>query len=134
MKLSDYEEINMVSKRPATIPEYIKNAPKISQSHLRQIYKLLTEVAPGAQGVIKWGNPFFIEPRFLFAFSAHKAHLSFAPSPEAMEKFHKQLGKYDTTKYMLRIAYDQPLPEALIRKIAKYCVKQVGQRNSESFW
>ena len=67
--------------RPTTIPAYIRAAPREGQPHLRRLYEILKSVAPDADETIKWGTPFFVEPRFLFAFSAHKTHLNFAPTP-----------------------------------------------------
>ena len=45
-----------------------------------EVVVILKSVAPEAEEAIKWGTPFFVEPRFLFAFSAHKAHLNFVVS------------------------------------------------------
>ncbi len=124
----------MPSKRPATIEEYIRAAPPEGQPHLRRIYAILKSVAPDAEEAIKWGNPFFIEPRFLFAFSAHKAHLNFTPLEQGLAPFSKELEKHKTTKGMLQIPYNKPLPEALIRKLAKRRVKDVSEREDDAFW
>jgi uncharacterized protein YdhG (YjbR/CyaY superfamily) len=124
----------VATKRPTTIAEYIRAAPLAGQPHLRKLHAILKGVAPDADAVIKWGNPCFVEPRFLFAFSAHKAHLSFAPTAKAFKAFGKQLEKHDITRGTLRIQYDKPLPEALVRRIAEYCVREVRSRSSESFW
>jgi uncharacterized protein YdhG (YjbR/CyaY superfamily) len=124
----------MAGKRPTTIAEYIRAAPREGQPHLRRLYAILKSVAPKAQEAIKWGNPFFIEPRFLFAFSAHKAHLSFVLMEGGLEPFHKELAKHRTTKGTLSIPYNKPLPEALIRKIAKYRVRALRERDDDSFW
>jgi uncharacterized protein YdhG (YjbR/CyaY superfamily) len=124
----------MARKRPTTIAAYIRAAPAEGRPHLRRLHALLKRAAPKAQGVIKWGNPFYVEPRFLFAFSAHKAHCNFGPTPEALKVFRKELAAYKTTKYMLQLPYDQPLPEALIRKIARFQLRQVRDRKDESFW
>jgi uncharacterized protein YdhG (YjbR/CyaY superfamily) len=121
-----------VSKRPTTIAEYIRAAPREAQPHLRRLHAILKSVAPKAQETIKWGNPFFVEPRFLFAFSAHKAHCNFAPTPDVLEAFRKELEKHKTTKYMLQIPYDKPVPETLIRKMAKYRLRHMG--DEDSFW
>ena len=99
---------------------------------MRRLYAILKSIAPEADEVIKWGNPFFVEPRFVFAFSAHKAHLSFAPSAAALEKFRKELATHKTTKNFLQIAYDQPMPEALVRKIAEYRLRHLGE--GDGFW
>ena len=124
----------MAGKRPTTIEEYIQAAPKAGQPHLRKLYSILKSVAPKAQEAIKWNTPFFVEPRFLFAFSAHKAHLSFAPMAKSLQAFRKELEKHETTKNFLKIPYDEPIPEALVRKIAKYCVNNVSKRDDDAFW
>ena len=117
-----------------SIAAYIASAPKAGQAHLRRLHEILKEVAPGAQEAIKWGMPFFIEPRFLFSFSACKAHLNFAPSAATLEKFREQLQGQRTTKHYLQVRYDEPLPEALIRRIAKHQLKTVHARGDDSFW
>ncbi len=122
----------MASKRPTTIAEYIRAAPREGQPHLRRLYAILKSVAPEAEETIKWGTPFFVEPRFLFAFSAHKAHCNFAPTPAALQAFRKELKKHKTTKNYLQIPYNEPLPEALVRKTAKYRLRNMG--DSDSFW
>ena len=124
----------MKGKRATTIAEYIEAAPSAGQPHLRQIYAILKSVAPQAQEAIKWGNPFFVEPRFLFAFSAHKAHLSFAPIAAALSAFRTELEGHRTTANFLQIPYDQPLPEDLVRRIAEHCVRAVAAREDAGFW
>jgi uncharacterized protein YdhG (YjbR/CyaY superfamily) len=94
----------------------------------------LKRAAPKAQEAIKWGTPFFVEPRFLFAFSAHKSHLNFTPTPEGLKPFRKELKIHQTTKVMLQIFYDEPLPEDLVRRIAEQRVRDVSERKDEAFW
>lgn len=124
----------MPTKRPTTIAEYIRAAPREGQPHLRRLHAILKSVAPKAEETIKWGNPFFVEPRFLFAFSAHKAHISFAPSSGALKAFRKELEPHQTTINFLKLPYDEPLPEALIRKLAQYQVRALRERKSDAFW
>ena len=124
----------MAGSGPASIDEYIRAAPPEGQPHLRRLRALLKSVAPDAQETIKWGTPFFVEPRFLFAFSAHKAHLSFTPTAAGLAPFQKELQGHKTTKGMLQVRYDQPLPEDLIRKIAEHRVRTVREREDDAFW
>jgi len=121
-------------KRPTTIAEYIRAAPPAGQRHLRRLNAILKKVAPKAKATIKWNMPFYVEPRFLFAFSAHKKHLSFAPMAKSLDQFREELKGHDTTKNFLKVPYAEPLPEQLIRKIAKYCVQNVNQRQDDKFW
>ena len=122
----------MASKRPTTIAGYIRAAPREGQPHLRRLYAILKSVAPEAEETIKWGAPFFVEPRFLFAFSAHKAHCNFAPTAAALEAFRKELEGHKTTRNYLQIPYDKPLPEKLVRKIAQYRLRNMGE--GDAFW
>ena len=124
----------MASKRPTTIAEYIRAAPREGQAHLHRLYAILKTVAPQAQEAIKWGTPFFVEPRFLFAFSAHKAHCNFAPTAATLDVFREELTEHKTTKGLLQIPYDKSLPEDLIRKIAQYRLQHVSQREDDGFW
>lgn len=122
----------MASQRPATIAQYIAAAPKEGRSHLRRLHQILKEAAPHAQPVIKWNSPMFIDPRFVYSWAAFKAHCVFAPSAEALKAFKAELKEYDTTKHYLKLPYDEPLPAALIKKIAKWRVRNIGDHSS--FW
>ncbi len=124
----------MASKRPTTIAGYIRAAPREGRAHLLRLYAILKSVAPEAEETIKWGTPFFVEPRFLFAFSAHKAHLDFSPMAAGLEPFRKELEKHKTTKNYLQVPYDEPLPEELIRKIAEHRLRTVREREDDAFW
>jgi uncharacterized protein YdhG (YjbR/CyaY superfamily) len=124
----------MAGKRPTTIAEYIEAAPREGQPNLRRLYAILKSVAPQAQEAIKWGTPFFVEPRFLFAFSAHKAHLNFAPPEACLAAFGEELKAHKTSKRFLQVPYTQPLPEDLVRRIAEHCVRTVSEREDDAFW
>jgi uncharacterized protein YdhG (YjbR/CyaY superfamily) len=124
----------MAALRPTTIAEYIEAAPAEGRPLLRELHALLKSVAPQAQEAIKWGTPFFVEPRFVFAFSAHKKHCSFAPPAAALERFRQELAEHKTTKGTLQLPYAEPLPEALIRKLAEYSVQLVRDREDDAFW
>ena len=124
----------MASKPPATIAEYIRRAPAAAQPHLRELHALLKRVAPDAEETIKWGQPFFIEPRYLFSFSAYKAHINFAPSAQALAAFREELAGFQTTKNFLQIRHEERIPEELVRRIAEYQLQRVGEREDDGFW
>lgn len=125
----------MTKKRPATIAEYIAAAPSEGKSHLLELYTILKEVAPKAEEAIKWGHPFFVEPRFLYAFAGYKAHLGFTSSNDALKLYRKDLQDFEITKVgILKIPYSKPLPQALIKKIAKARLKLVKEHKNDSFW
>ncbi len=121
---------SMAKKKAATIAEYLASAPEPAQKTLRELYATLKAVVPKATESIKWGSPVFEETRILFAFSAHKSHLNFMPTPSAMKPFTKELAKYGTGKGSIRFRYDEPLPKTLIRKIATRRVKELREHDA----
>jgi uncharacterized protein YdhG (YjbR/CyaY superfamily) len=74
------------------------------------------------------GNPFLVEPRFLFAFSAHKGHRNFAPTAAGLARFRKEPEMQKTTKRALQVPYNKSLPEDLVHKIARYRPRDVRDR------
>ena len=117
-----------------TVDDYIAAAPAAGHEHLERLRRILRDVAPDADEVIKWNAPFYIEPRYLFSFAAFKAHMAFAPSAETLEAFAKELEGNTTTREYLKIAYHEPLPEDLIRRMAKRRLETVAARDDTSFW
>jgi uncharacterized protein YdhG (YjbR/CyaY superfamily) len=125
----------MTKKRPTTIAAYIDAAPPEGRPHLTELYAILKDVAPKAQETIKWGTPFFVEPRFLFAFSAHKAHVGFTASNDALDPYRADLRDFEITRMgILKIPYNRPIPKAIVKKIAKTRVKLVRERKDDNFW
>ncbi len=124
----------MTGNRPTTFDEYILAAPPEGQPHLRQLNAFLKSDAPEAEEVTKWGTPFFVEPRFVFSFSAHKAHCNFAPSTESLDAFRDELAGYKTTKNYLQIPFSESVPEDLVRKIAEFRLQVVRERDDDDFW
>jgi uncharacterized protein YdhG (YjbR/CyaY superfamily) len=122
----------MAKKKPTTVNEYIKAAPKEAQAKLREIRTLLKKVVPSAKETLKWGSPVFEEGRIIFSYSAHTSHLNFSPTGPAMQPFKEELAKFKTGKDTIQFPYDKPLPRMLIRKIAAFRAKQV--RESDARW
>lgn len=117
---------------PKAIDEYIAAAPKEAQAKLRELRALLKDVAPTAIEAVKWGSPVFEEGRILFAYSAHKTHLNFMPTPSSLAPFKEELADFVTGKSTIQLPYDQPLPTTLIRKIAVYRANDV--RENDAHW
>lgn len=108
----------MAKIKPASIDEYIENAPEAAIEKLAEIRSILREVAPDAAEMIKWGQPVLVEKRVLFSFSAHKTHLNFMPTGPALEPFRNELSGFKTGKDTIQFPYNKPLPRELIKKIA----------------
>ncbi|PCJ22689.1 MAG: hypothetical protein COA96_13645 [SAR86 cluster bacterium] len=128
----------MTKKQPKSISEYIDAVSDVGKPHLNELYTILKDVAPNAQETFKWGHPFFVEPRFVYAFSAHKAHkahIGFTSSNAALDKYRDKLQDYEITKMgIIKIPYNKPFPKAVIKKVAKARLKLVTEREDQNFW
>lgn len=110
----------MPKVKATTVPEYIKAAPKEARKHLTELRSILKDVAPKATEAIKWGSPVLEGRRILFAYSAHKSHMNFMPTHASLAPFEKELEEYKTGKDTMQLSYDQPIPTAIIKKIAMH--------------
>jgi uncharacterized protein YdhG (YjbR/CyaY superfamily) len=119
-------------KKPTTVEEYILAAPPEAREMLHELRAILRSVAPNAKETLKWGSPVFEEKRILFAYSAYKSHLNFMPTHSSIEPFKAELSAYTTGKDTIQFPYDQPLPKALIKKIAAYRARDV--RENDARW
>ena len=113
-----------------TVAEYIKAAPTYAQEKLRELRAILKEAAPDAKEDIKWGSPVLEGTRILFAYTAHKAHLNFMPTHSSLKPFIKELTVFKTGKDTIQFPYDEPLPKALIRKIAAHRIHDVEENGA----
>lgn len=118
--------------KPATIAAYIDAAPDEAKPLLNELYTLLKSVAPKATEAIKWGSPVFEEGRILFAFSAHRKHANFIPTPASLAAFKEELAAFTVGRMAMQLPYDKPLPKALLRKIATHRVKDL--RENDARW
>src|SRR5690625_2434907 len=121
----------MSKKKPTSVEEYIKDLPEKAQVKIKKNRSILKSVAPKVKEGLKWGKPVFESETILFAYSAHKAHLSFFPTGLALKPFEKELTEFSTKKDSIQFPYDKPLPENLIRKIAEYRKEDVEQKDAK---
>lgn len=117
--------------KPKTVSQYIKQAPKEAQAKLHEMRKCLKKVAPKAVESLKWSMPAFSDERILFTYAGFKKHIGFYPTPSVIEAFKKDLEGYKFAKGSIQFPLDKPLPLALIRKIAKYRVKELAEKDAK---
>jgi len=114
-----------------TIPAYIAAAPAQARPHLRAIYATLKKTVPQAEEALRWRSPVFIEKRILFAFAGFRDHLNFMPTPPVLKAFKKELTAYKTGVGSVSFRYDEPLPKALIARMARLRVKELREKDAK---
>lgn len=108
----------------SVIDDYIANYPPDVQQILQKIRAIIREAAPEAQEKINYGIPTFTLNGNLVHYAGFKNHVGFYPTPSGVEKFKKQLSKYEGAKGSVKFPLDQPIPYELIRKIAEFRVQE----------
>ena len=116
---------NQASK---AVDAYIASAPAQTQPALHAMRAIIRAAAPQATETIAYGMPAYKGKHSLVYFAANKAHLGFYPTPSGIARFQAELSAYKTSKGAVQFPYTQPLPEALIRRIVEFRVKEDAQQ------
>jgi uncharacterized protein YdhG (YjbR/CyaY superfamily) len=106
------------------IDKFISTYPEDVQEVLNKVRETIREAAPDAQETINYGIPTFTLNGNLVHFSGFKSHIGFYPTPSGVEKFKKELSKYESAKGSVKFPLDQPIPYELIIKIVKFRVQE----------
>ncbi len=106
------------------VDKFIAAYPKDIQEILIKVRETIRKAAPEAEETINYGIPTFTLKGNLVHFSALKNHVGFYPTPSGIEKFKKELSKYEGAKGSVKFPLDQPIPYALIERIVKFRVKE----------
>ena len=117
------------ASRPTTIDEHLASLEDPARSRLAELRALVREELPAASEAIKWGNPAFLHPRgtILLVISTHKAHANFTVTPSAKEAFAAELEGIESGKGSVKLPYDRPIPEDLLRRMARHRLAEFEQ-------
>lgn len=104
-----------------TVDEYLEAAPEPHQNTLRALRRTLREILPDAEEGLSYGVPAVKiggKPVAGYAYSKH--HCSYFPhSGAVLTELADELDGYDWSKGTLRFAVDEPLPDALVRRLVE---------------
>jgi len=109
-----------------TVDEYLAAVPEPAQSRLRHIRAVIRTVVPKeTTEVISYGIPMFKFNGMLVGYAAFKNHCSLFPTGSSvLDRFEKELRGYRTSKGTIQFSPDNPLPDALVKKIVRARVKE----------
>jgi uncharacterized protein YdhG (YjbR/CyaY superfamily) len=113
---------------PRNIDEYIAAFSPEVQSILERIRLTIRAAAPGAEEKISYRMPAFTLGGDLIYFAAFKKHIGLYPPVKGDEKLRKEMSPYKGEKGNLRFPLDEPIPYALISRVAKFRVKEHLER------
>jgi uncharacterized protein YdhG (YjbR/CyaY superfamily) len=106
------------------VDAYIAALPPKARAALRKVRTALRKAAPDAEETISYRIPALRGNGILVYFAAFKNHIGIFPPVRGDERLDAALARYRGPKGNLRFPLDEPLPLALIARIAKVRVKQ----------
>ncbi|MET0182752.1 MAG: DUF1801 domain-containing protein [Caulobacterales bacterium] len=117
----------MAEDGAALIDAYIEAASPAAQPVLRKIRSIIRKAAPGADEIISYRMPAFRGHGVLLYFAAFKKHIGVFPPVSGDAKLEKELERYRGPKGNLQFPLDEPMPYALIARIAALRAAQDAQ-------
>jgi uncharacterized protein YdhG (YjbR/CyaY superfamily) len=113
-----------------TVDEYIGAQREPTQAILQRVRAAILKALPGAEETISYNMPTYtLRGNFIIHFAAWKRHFSIYPaSAKLIWSFKKEIAAGTIIKNTIRFPLDEPVPTALIERIAKYRVKEQEER------
>ena len=99
----------------SSVDSYIAAQPADAQPRLRELRAIIRSAVPEAIEVIRYGMPTYLYAGRRVPFGAAKHHCALYDS--AQDAVGAELGAYKTMKGTVQFPLDQPIPEALVRKL-----------------
>lgn len=102
---------------------YIKNCPKEMQATLKELRRVIKNIAPNTEEKISYGMPYYGYKGRLVYFALMKNHIGLYIPPPIIEQHKNELKDYVTTKSAVHLPLNEELPIALINKLVKARIK-----------
>ncbi|SEK60901.1 iron chaperone [Parapedobacter koreensis] len=117
-----------------SIDQYHQAFSGESLARMQIIRKIIHEVVPDAEESISYQIPCFKYKGYLIYYCAFPRHISLShPYSDAFwEHFKADLAGYKTSKSVIQVPTDEPLPEGLIKKIITFRKKENEEKANSS--
>ena len=109
---------------------YLAGLEEPKRSTLEALRRSVLAVVPDAEECISYGMPAFrVGGKVVAGFAAFKSHLSYLPhSGDVLADLGDAVAGYEGTPGSLHFPVDQPLPDALVRKLVEAKMRRLGLR------
>lgn len=120
----------MAKTNYVSVREYIRARPKSSHAVLERVRAALKKALPGATEGISYQIPVYkLDGQMVLYFAGFAGHYSIYPAtPRLLAVLGKELVGVHHHKATLRFALDEPVPTALITRIAKIRAAEAAER------
>jgi uncharacterized protein YdhG (YjbR/CyaY superfamily) len=115
------------------VDAYLASQPEEPRAKLALVRAAIRRAAPEATEAISYQIPAFrLAGRVFIFFAGWKRHYSIYPVGDAlMAAFGPEIAKYEISKGTIRFPLDEPVPEDLIFRIAKFKAQETLARTAK---
>lgn len=115
-----------MSPRPTftSVPDYLSSLEPAQARALRRVLALIQKSVPKSTRVISYGIPAFRLDRVFIYCAAFRRHIGIYPPVRGDARLAAALKPYANAKGNLAFPLDEPLPVALIARVAKALARQ----------
>ena len=111
------------------VDKYLSKLKESDRSELERIRETVKKTAPKAIEVISYGMPGFkYKGQYPLGYAAFSDHLSLFPTSYPIEVLKDILKDYKIAKGTIQFHKKNPLPETLINKIVRICLKKISEK------
>jgi uncharacterized protein YdhG (YjbR/CyaY superfamily) len=114
----------------SSVDEYIAAQPEAVQRILAKVRKAIRDSVPQAEEVISYKMPTYkMHGDAMLHFAGWKQHYSLYPATgRVLAKFKEELEPFKIHKATIRFSISEPVPVALIARIAKFRAGEIAER------
>jgi uncharacterized protein YdhG (YjbR/CyaY superfamily) len=115
--------------KPVSVDDYLAGLPAAARRVFRRLRRTIRQALPGADEVISYSIPAYRQHgRVVLYVAVWKAHYSIYPATRQLEQaFRTELAGYETSgRGTIQFPIDEPVPERLIARLAKFRAKEVA--------
>lgn len=113
-------------RKPASIDEYLALMPDDVRDILEEIRRNVHAAVPQAQETMAYQMPAFKLDKVFFQFGGFEKHIGIYPPVHGDHALRKQVSRYRGENGNLKIPLDEPIPFALITRIAVTLAEEYG--------
>lgn len=116
-----------MSPRPvfASVPDYLSSLEPAQRKALKQVLALVREAVPGSTTAISYGIPAFrLKGRIFIYCAAFRRHVGVYPPVRGDARLVAALKSHANARGNLAFPLDEPMPSALIMRVAKALARQ----------
>jgi uncharacterized protein YdhG (YjbR/CyaY superfamily) len=116
--------------KPISVEAYLAGQPVATRTVLEALRRTIRAAAPGTEESIAYGMPAFrLNGHFLVSYAAYSRHFSLFPASQAVQDAcGEELRPYISGRGTIKFQGKDPLPDALVGKIVKVRIAEVGAR------